>query len=273
LTAVAVVCLTVWTAVKVNAYAVSTHDEAVLSRLVAERRTDGALPPSDTWPWRHGVPADGALLGRIDIPRVGVSSVILQGAGERWLEQGAGHVSSTPLPGADGNVAIAGHRDSVFRGLQEIRLGDAIELTTPAVTRLYRVDAIRIVSPTDTAVLDQTSTPSLTLITCFPFHYIGPAPHRFVVEARAVRDGGQFVVVPPRPTATARLGTPAGPALALQRTGGRRPRVPLRTAWHRGHLPEPEALPHIPAVTTPPPHKVSWLRRLLHLGPRRAARR
>ena len=150
LTVVGVVCLGGWATVKGYAFVATVRNEAILERLTEARR-DGLELAERFAPGRP--PAEAALLGRIDIPRVGVSAVVLQGTSERCLEQAAGHVASTALPGGGGNVAIAGHRDSVFRHLEGIRLGDVIKVATPEATRLYRVDAIRIVDPSDTAVL------------------------------------------------------------------------------------------------------------------------
>jgi sortase A len=274
LTVVAAVCLGGWTAVKVYAYVSTVHNEATLERLVRER--DGSSAPSRLPDWGGTVqrPADGALLGRIDIPRVGVSAVILEGAGERWLEQAAGHLPDTALPGTDGNAAIAGHRDSTFSNLSRIRLGDTVVVTTPAVTRLYRVDSLRLVKPDDTAVLAPTHTARLTLITCYPFHYIGPAPDRFVVQARAVASGAGEVVVPPA--------RPAAPHLAdsslRRRTAVHHTRVAPahRTAARSGgglRLPAAKPLPPLPPTSSAKPPKVSWLRRLFHLGPKHAKRR
>ncbi len=274
LTAVAVVCLGTWATVKVYAYVSTARNEAALDRLVHERRDDFAfLAPEGRLEARRQ-PSDGTLLGRIDIPRVGVSAVILQGSGERWLEQAAGHIPGTALPDGDGNAAIAGHRDSVFSGLKGIRLGDSIEVTTPSRTRLYRVDAIRIVEPSDVAVLAPSRAPRLTLITCYPFHYIGSAPSRFVVEASAVWSGTGAVVVPPRHPVAARV-----TATSRWATSARRSRTALPSrrdpsaAAPRAHLPAARTLTDVPPASPQHPPKVSWLRRLFHLGPKRPRRR
>jgi LPXTG-site transpeptidase (sortase) family protein len=261
LTVVGFVCLGGWATVKGYAFVATIHNESVLTRLAKARR-EGLELPERFAPGR--APAEAALLGRIDIPRVGVSAVILQGTSERCLEQAAGHVASTALPGGGGNVAIAGHRDSVFRHLEGIRLGDAIRVSTPDATRLYRVDAIRIVDPSDTAVLAPAPTPRLTLITCYPFYFIGPAPHRFVVQARAAGPAGAAAYLaqaaaPPR--WAERASRPATGRHAIDRRASLHHREPLRV--------ERVGPPPGPA----PRHKVSWLRRLLHLGPKHAARR
>jgi sortase A len=125
-------------------------------------------------------------IGRLEIPRLGLSVVVLEGDGTQTLRRGAGHIPGSAWAGHAGNLAIAGHRDTFFRGLRDIRKDDVIQLTTLNRSYVYRVDLIQIVESSDMQVLDKTAEPVLTLITCFPFSYIGPAPSRFVVRARQV---------------------------------------------------------------------------------------
>lgn len=131
-------------------------------------------------------PKPGTLLGNIGIPRVGVSSVILEGADDDVLDLSVGHIPGTAMPGESGNVALAGHRDTFFRGLRNIHKSDDILLTTSNGNQLYEVDSTRIVSPEDVDVLNDAGRPLLTLVTCYPFHYIGSAPKRFIVQAHLV---------------------------------------------------------------------------------------
>ncbi len=266
LTVVGVLCLGLWTAVKVYAYASTAHNKSLLERLVRERRGDLALTAVGARSFAEPRPSAGSLLGWIDIPRLGTSAAILEGTDERWLEQGAGHLPNTALPAADGNAAIAGHRDSVFRGLRRVAIGDRIEVTTPASTHVYAVDALKVVPPTDTSVLAPSRTEQLTLITCYPFTYIGPAPERFVVQAHRVPDEGGG-----RSAHTARLGSStrasAGPAIAATN----RPAAERRPAVRRTRRPHrASAKPAVAPAPTPPPapvpHKVSWLKRLFHIG-------
>jgi sortase A len=126
-------------------------------------------------------------LGRIDIPRVGISSVILEGTDEDTLSLSVGHISGTARPGSDGNIVLAAHRDTFFRGLEHIQIGDGILVTSTGGDRTYEVDTTRIVDPTDVYVLKDTGSPTLTLVTCYPFHYLGPAPKRFIVQAHLIR--------------------------------------------------------------------------------------
>ncbi len=127
---------------------------------------------------------EGALIGRIKIPRVGVSAIVLHGIGNKTLRRGVGHIPGTPLPAHGGNFGLAGHRDSFFRELKDIRRDDIIELTTLDGTFEYKVEWTKIVAPEDTYVLADEGTPALTLVTCYPFYYVGSAPQRFIVRAQ-----------------------------------------------------------------------------------------
>lgn len=132
---------------------------------------------------------EGELIGRIKVPRVGVSAIVMEGVGKRTLRRGAGHIPSTAMPYEDeGNVGIAAHRDSFFRGLKDIRKNDTIELTTLEGTFRYEVEWTKIVKPDDTSVLAPTGDAALTLVTCYPFYYVGSAPKRFIVRAVRVEE-------------------------------------------------------------------------------------
>lgn len=125
----------------------------------------------------------GSAIGRIEIPRLGVSAVIRAGVDARTLRLAVGYIPGTALPGHSGNTGLAGHRDTFFRKLRDIRTFDEIRIVTPAGTVSYEVERTRIVKPEDTWVLDDTSIPSVTLVTCYPFTYVGSAPDRFIVRA------------------------------------------------------------------------------------------
>jgi len=125
----------------------------------------------------------GDVLGRLDIPRLGLSVAVLQGTGTRMLRLGTGHIEGTPLPGEVGNSAIAGHRDTFFRGLKDIRKNDEIQFHTATGVSHYAVDWAKVVAPDDLSVLAPSTEFSLTLVTCYPFYFVGPAPKRFVVRA------------------------------------------------------------------------------------------
>lgn len=126
----------------------------------------------------------GDVLGRVDIPRLGMSVAILQGTTSRMLRLGAGHIEGTPLPGEFGNSGIAGHRDTFFRALKDIRQNDEIRIQTATGLFRYDVDWVKVVEPSDTTVLEPLPSGStLTLVTCYPFYFVGSAPKRFVVRA------------------------------------------------------------------------------------------
>jgi sortase A len=128
--------------------------------------------------------AIGDTLAKLKIPRLGAELYVVEGDGPKELRRGPGHLAGSALPGGSGNCIIAGHRDTHFRVLKDIREGDDIILETPAGEYLYRVKHTHIVKPDDTASLRPTSSPELNLITCYPFYYVGSAPKRFVVEAQ-----------------------------------------------------------------------------------------
>ena len=133
-------------------------------------------------------PEPGAVLGRLEIPRLGVSVMVVEGVDDGDLKRAAGHVPGTALPGQVGNIGIAAHRDTFFRPLRRIQRSDLLILSTAQGRYLYRVASAIVVSPEVVQVLYPTANDSLTLVTCFPFDYIGPAPKRFIVQAGRVRD-------------------------------------------------------------------------------------
>jgi sortase A len=133
------------------------------------------------------------VLGRIEIPRVNVSAVVREGVDTKTLRRAVGHVPRTALPGETGNVGVAAHRDTFFRGVRNIRKGDEIRMVTPDGTYKYVVDSLQIVWPNRVEVLDPTPYPAITLVTCYPFDYIGSAPKRFIVQARQIHPAPESV--------------------------------------------------------------------------------
>ena len=119
----------------------------------------------------------------LSIPRLHLTAPVFDGTDELTLNRGVGRIESTATAGSDGNMGIAGHRDGFFRGLKDIKQGDVIRLETATQQDTYIVGAIQVVEPTDVSVLESSSTPAVTLITCYPFYFVGNAPHRFVVKA------------------------------------------------------------------------------------------
>jgi len=131
-------------------------------------------------------PAAQAAVSRLEIPRLGIGVMVHEGVGSGTLRIGAGHVPGTAPAGDRGNVVIAAHRDTFFRGLRKIQPDDTILLETLAGTYRYSVEWTRVVDPSDREVMEASHDPLLTLITCYPFYYVGPAPERFIVRARQV---------------------------------------------------------------------------------------
>ena len=125
-------------------------------------------------------------LGRIEIASIGLKAMIQEGTGRLTLQRGVGHIVGTSLLGASGNIGLAGHRDTFFRQLRNIHEGAEITLTTLTGSFLYRVDQISIVEPEDSQVLRDSGENLLTLVTCYPFSYVGPSPKRFIVRAHQV---------------------------------------------------------------------------------------
>lgn len=123
------------------------------------------------------------LFGQIEIARLGLSAMVVEGTSTRALFGGVGHLTESARPGEAGNVVLAAHRDTFFRPLEHVRQGDLIHLKTVSGSFAYRVETISIVEPTQTEVLAPTEEPVLTLVTCYPFRFIGPAPKRFIVRA------------------------------------------------------------------------------------------
>lgn len=129
-----------------------------------------------------------AVIGRLEIPRLGISTVVLEGDDAGALRLGAGHVPGTALPWWIGNVAIAAHRDTFFRPLRHVRTNDLIRLRTMEGVYDYAVESTEIVHPDEVRVLKASARPELTLVTCYPFYYVGDAPLRFIVHARLITE-------------------------------------------------------------------------------------
>ena len=126
---------------------------------------------------------DGGLIGRMEIPKLHISGVVFQGTDEGILNHGIGHLHGSALPGQAGNVVLAAHRDTFFRNLRNVKKGDMVMVTTESGPRMYQVDATQVVAPNQISVVKPTPKPTLTLITCYPFYYVGHAPKRFIVQA------------------------------------------------------------------------------------------
>ena len=170
--------------VMVDAWVFQQRESHDLERLL-ENRPKAQLP---------GPPAVRArgLIGRLEIPRLGLSAILIEGDDSKTLRRAVGHIPGTPLPGHSGNTALTGHRDTFFRPLRNIRANDVIVVTTLQGEYRYRVVSTRVVSPENIAVLNSSGGEILTLVTCYPFYFVGAAPDRFIVRAERIA-GGQPV--------------------------------------------------------------------------------
>ena len=155
---------------------------------LAEFRTAAGQLPGESGSEGGRSPVYGSsLIGVLEIPRVNVSVAVLEGEDDKTLSVAVGHLPGTPLPWHDGNSAMAGHRDTFFRPLKDLRVGDTMRMATFHGDFDYRVRRILIVDPEDVWVLDPDDPAiSLTLITCYPFYFVGSAPRRFIVHAERV---------------------------------------------------------------------------------------
>jgi sortase A len=134
--------------------------------------------------WQHASStARPTPLAILRIPRIRLAVPVLEGTDDATLDRGLGHIDQTAIPGAEGNSGIAGHRDGFFRGLKDVATGDDIELETLNGKEIYRIERIWLVMPEDVSVLDPTPTRTLTLVTCYPFYFVGSAPQRYIVRA------------------------------------------------------------------------------------------
>ena len=167
--------------VQAETFLYQRYEERELTAILNSR--SAAIAPTMPVAAPQARPATGAAIGRIEIPRLGVSAIVRAGSDARTLRLAVGHIPGTALPGEAGNVGLAGHRDTFFRRLRDVKSDDEIRVTTPAGTFSYWVERTDIVNPRDVWVLDPTREPALTLVTCYPFNFVGAAPQRFIVRA------------------------------------------------------------------------------------------
>ena len=158
----------------------------------ARPQSQGGLPNFSLWSEKRIKGYQASLLanvppplGVLDIPSLHLQVPVLEGTDDLTLDRGVGHIRGTASLGESGNIGVAGHRDGFFRMLKDIHLGDAIDLHSQSGTSHYLVDEIQIVPPTNVSVLESRAKPSLTLVTCYPFYFVGSAPLRFIVHATA----------------------------------------------------------------------------------------
>ena len=143
----------------------------------------------------------GATVGRIEIPRLNIAAIVREGADDKVLKRAVGRVTTTAMPGEDGNIGLAAHRDTLFRNLRDVRMGDLVRIITPSGTYEYKVDSLKIVKPDNVEVLNRTPKPAVTLVTCYPFNYIGSAPKRFIVRATQINAAAPVAQLKHKPEA------------------------------------------------------------------------
>jgi sortase A len=154
------------------------------SALFAAARSGGERPSPIPPAWREAhAPLRGEALAHLSIPRLGIGSVVVEGTDADSLRLGPGHLEGSALPGEADNCIIAGHRDGPFRRLATARPGDIVEITGRTRVDHYRIDSVETVPKDDLRPLAPSSSAILTLVTCYPFHYVGKAPMRFIVRA------------------------------------------------------------------------------------------
>lgn len=161
---------------------------AIVDGWIFEQREGRALEQllSATSTPRPPATVTTGLIGRIQIPRLSVSAIVFEGISSSTLRRAVGHIPGTAFPGQRGNVGISGHRDTFFRPLRNIRRNDIITLTTLLGEYRYRVVSTKIVGPNDVGVLKPSGNEILTLVTCYPFYFVGAAPDRFIVRAERI---------------------------------------------------------------------------------------
>jgi sortase A len=161
------------------------REKAALNASITEMSSHPAAMPGSTQVVVREA-GDYGVLGVVEIPRLNISSVVEEGVDASTLWEAVGHLPGTAMPGQNGNSALAAHRDTYFSGLGDVEVGDEIVFRSATARFRYRVESMNIVDANETDALPDSAGPTLSLITCYPFHYVGSAPKRFIVVARAV---------------------------------------------------------------------------------------
>ena len=183
--AVGAICLVRYGWMQVELHRLESENAAAITQMLAARQPAIEVTPVDA-PLPDLATRDPLLIGQLDIPRLEFSAAVVDGSDDHALSAAVAYLPDTVFPWETGNAVLAAHRDRLFRPLQNIRIGDDIRLSTRRGDFQYRVSRIFIVDPSDVWVLDSSPDIDLTLITCYPFVYVGHAPHRFVVRARKI---------------------------------------------------------------------------------------
>jgi len=173
----------------VDSWIFQRRESGDLDRLLRDQRVSSESTPqtgSSAAPAGVAAAAPDGLIGRIEIPRLLISAVVFEGVDNTTLRRAVGHIPGTALPGQPGNVGLAGHRDTFFRLLKDVKINDEVRMSTLRGDFKYEVESLRVVEPDNVGVLASTGENVLTLVTCYPFYYVGPAPQRWIVRARQV---------------------------------------------------------------------------------------
>lgn len=187
LIALGVACLMFYSVVTLRAWRYQRTAKTQVEQMISIERAAPAV--RERMPIAAKALIPGEIIGRVDIPRIKLSAAIAEGDDDKTLGKAVGHLPDTPLPWQRrGNVALAAHRDGLFRRLANVRLNDDVRVVTSRGEYHYRVTKMHIVDPDDVWVIAPTDTPTITLITCYPFSFVGNAPRRFIVKAELVGD-------------------------------------------------------------------------------------
>lgn len=189
-----IVLITVGIALLATYAGARTHGEAGRVEAIAafdeQRKLEARTPDQSDWSASriaaYQEATAGAPLAVLRVPSAGIEVPVFGDTSERNLNRGAGAIEGTARPGSDGNAGIAAHRDGYFRALKDVVLGDEIEVEHRGGTRRYRITDLAVVEPTDVSSLYPTDDPALTLVTCYPFYFVGSAPQRYIVRAVAI---------------------------------------------------------------------------------------
>jgi len=172
-----------------DAWIFQSRQSAILDRQLRDRQAaseSASQPQSAAVPKSAPAAAADGLIGRIEIPRLLLSVVVVEGVDKTTLRRAVGHIPGTSLPGDSGNVGLAGHRDTFFRPLKDLKIKDEIQFSTLKGNFKYEVQSLRVVDPSNVGVLASSGENVLTMVTCYPFYFVGPAPKRWIVRARQV---------------------------------------------------------------------------------------
>ena len=183
-----ITCLATWGGLRASGDWLAAQDVA---RFTASFQSNGqpVRPDTSLWSplriraWEESLAKDAPVMAVLRIPKIKLEVPVLKGTDDWTLNRAVGHIEDTALPGTAGNMGIAGHRDSFFRGLKDLVVGDALDVALEGRTERYLVTNIWIVKPEDVWVIDPTPTPAITLVTCYPFYFVGSAPQRYIVRA------------------------------------------------------------------------------------------